>query len=617
VIREHYGYPALIFGAASFFFSMALLVTELGLPFQFGSVKGHVNLVLSDPTSNTVIWATMLVGFLIYPAIITASRSSRLVLFTNTATLILLVSTLVWPAAIPLLVIANILAYLIALGAAERLLGVTRVRAIALSLCTLLCLGASAELLALYVSLVDPFAAMTAYSNAVGIYTAARFDLGLFYIGYGTVVWLVVLLMVFPVILEVVTRLHKSTTSVICSCLAHIQLGTAHIALGLACASALAILVVSLPYSLSTYPIGVDAHWYSDALEALSKGMSPMELARGEPRVLYLLILHGIHSTMDMPIRETMLSGAIIVSVLFVIGSFCLLREMGQGHTVCVLGAFLAGLSAQTLVGTLASIYSNWLALVELLFLFTLLLHAEKTSAKSSLVASWLVSFAVMLTHAWTWIVLLSMLTTNVVLLAIQERSWKPVQSSAAFRTLCASLLTGIVAFVAVSSLPVSSQVVDLGYQWGLLQNLRYLRTPAEFMRDLQIALSNYSTQGLYSNWIMLTLAVIGLFAMRRSEPNARIVLESWILVPALLIFLLGWELQWRLLFLIPYHILAAVGVIASVGTIVKHMEIRAGSRADRLILKAMQWSFIILVFLLFLNNAVRSMTLIAGQVVL
>ncbi len=616
MIREDYGYVAVVFGAASFFFSMALLVTELGLPFQLGSVKGHVNLVLGDPAVNTVIWTAMLVGFLIYPAIIRASRSSRLVLFTHSTTLILLVSTLMWPAAIPLLVIANILAYLIALGAAERLLGVARVRAMALSLCSLLCLGVSTELLALFVSLSDPFAAVTAYSSAVGAHTAARFDLGLFYIGYGTVVWLVVLLMVFPVILEVVTRFHKSTTSVVCSCLTHIQLRTAHIALGLACASALAILVVSLPYSLSIYPIGVDAHWYSDGLEALSKGMSPMELARGEPRVLYLLMLHGIHSTMGMPIRGTMLSGAIIVSVLFVIGSFYLLREMGQGHAVCVLGAFLAGFSAQTLVSTLASIYSNWLALVELLFLFTLLLHAEKSSAKSSLVACWLVSFAVMLTHAWTWIILLLVLVTIVVLLAIQERSRKPVQSSAAFRILCASLLMGIVAFVAVSSLPVSSQVVDLGYQWGLLQNLRYLRTPAEFMRDLQIALSNYSTQGLYSNWIMLTLAVIGLFAMRRSEPSARIVLESWILVPALLVFLLGWEMQWRLLFLIPYHILAAVGLVALVGMIAKHVEIRAGSRADRLIL-TMQWSLIILVFLLFLNNAVRSMTLIAGQVVL
>jgi len=617
MVLKRYGYVALVSGAVSIFFSAAFLMTELALPFQFGSVRGQINLSLGDPSVNLAVWIIALAGFLIYPAIIRDALSSALVVCTHAVVLVLLLVTLAWPAASPLLACGNITAYLITLRTSERYLRVFRARAILLSLFSLSSLGILVELLALGVCLSDPSMGLTAYSQATGLLTAARFDFGLFYVGYEFVVWLVMLLMVSPIVLEVSVRRVRNDGCATCHAIATSRLKTLHLAFGLTAISVLTILVAYLPYSLSSYPVGIDAHWYSEKLELLGKGTSILELVATEPRAAYLLLLYAIRLGMALPIRETMLAGAIAISVTFTLGSYLVLREAGFGDRASLLGALLASVSPQILLGTLTSTYASWLAMAEMLFLFAFVLRTDNTSSKVPLAASIVLSLALMLTHAWTWIVMVLILLVCVSVSGLRERTLRFMRTSVVFKILLVSILIGVILFAAPGIYPASQEIVSLSYWFGLVENFRPLRTPAEFLRDLQIALSNYSTQGLYSNWIMLTLAVIGLFAMRRSEPNARIVLESWILVPALLIFLLGWELQWRLLFLIPYHVLASVGVIASVGTITKHMEIRAGSRADRLILKAMQWSFIILVFLLFLNNAVRSMTLIAGQVVL
>jgi len=492
-----------------------------------------------------------------------------------------------------------------------------RSRIITLSLAVMLGVAVVVELLAFFAWLTDPSAALRMDTNHTSLLSAAgQIELAFFKAGYGLATWLILLLMVSPILLEGPsrwTRRYMSVTSRLAG--KPIQLRAAAVGVAIVAVSVLAGLMAYLPYSFSDFPVGIDAHWYYERLGTLGEGVSIPNLLREEPRAAYLLLLYGIRLATQLPIRETAMAGAIVISVLCVLGSFFLLRAMGQGDLASVLGALFASFSPQMLVGTLASIFSNWLAMAGMLFFFAFLLRAEESVGKSWFAASLAVSLVIMVTHPWTWPILTLILAIYVVLSALHDRSWDFVRRSVGLRVLAGSMLMGLVVFSVASGLAVSQGVVNLAYYFGLVENLRLQRPPDLFIRDVQIALFNYSTQGLFSNWLMISLAVVGVFGLGRMGKETRALLESWILGPSLLILFLGPEIQWRLLFLIPYHILAVVGVTTLMGILRRLISAPDQSHAHSIMVKAVQVGFVMFLVLLFLNNALRSMVLIAGQV--
>ena len=499
----------------------------------------------------------------------------------------------------------------------KEFLGIPRARMITLSLATILGLAVVVELLAFLAWLSDPSAALRKYSDLTSpLFGVGRLELRFFNAGYGIMVWLILFLMVSPILLEGFCRWagrYVSVTSQITD--RPIRLGTATLGVALVVVSVFAGLMAYLPYSFSDFPVGIDAHWYYERLGALGERVSISNLLLEEPRAAYLLLLYGIRLATQLPIRETAMSGAIVVSVLCTLGSYFLVREMGQGYRASLLAALFVSLSPQMLVGTLASIFSNWLTMAELLFFFAFLLRAAKTVGKSWFAASFAVSLVIMVTHPWTWPILMLILVIYVVLSALHDRSWDFVRRSTGLKMLAGSMLMGLVVFSVAGGLAVFQGVVNLAYYFGLVENLRLQRPPDLFIRDVQIALFNYSTQGLFSNWLMISLAVVGVFGLGKMGKETRVLLESWILGPSLLILFLGPEIQWRLLFLIPYHILAVLGVTTLMSVLRRLISAPDQSRAYSLIVKAVQVGFVTFLVLLFLNNALRSMVLIAGQV--
>jgi len=492
-----------------------------------------------------------------------------------------------------------------------------RSRIMTLSLIVMLGFAVVVELLAFFAWFTDPSAALRMYANPTSLlFAAGQVELAFFKAGYGLAVWLILLLMVSPILLEGSlpwARRRVSVTSQLAG--KPIQLRAATVGVALVAVSVLAGLMAYLPYSFSDFPVGIDAHWYYERLAALGEGVSIPNLLLEDPRAAYLLLLYGIRLVTQLPIRETAMAGAITISVLSALGSFFLVKEIGQSDLASLLAALFASLSPQMLVGTLASIFSNWLAMAEMLFFFAFLLRAAKTSGKSWLTASFAVSLVIMVTHPWTWPILMLILAIYVVLSVFHDRSWDSLRRSAGLRVLAGSAFVGLVVFSVAGGSAVSQGVVNLAYHFGLVENLRLQRPPDLFLRDVQIALFNYSTQGLFSNWLMISLGVVGVLGLGKMGKETRVLLESWVLGPSLLILFLGPEIQWRLLFLIPYHILAVLGVTTLMRVLGRLISAPDQSRAHSLIVKAVQVGFVTFLVLLFLNNALRSMVLIAGQV--
>ena len=622
MISKYYPYFAVTCGILSVFFSVAALLTEAALPFHFAFVSGRVNLTLGDPFFNTIVWVIALLGFCAYPLVVKETRSSRLVLILHGMVLVLIVSMLFWPQTSPFLALANIVAFLIAFREYPRRLSIPRAHVIAVSLAALFSFGILVELLALYAWSASPFAALRAYSAVKGdLFSLARFELGFFFVGYSLVLWLILLLMASPVLLEAAIRLaNRRASTAHHFSMPRIRLKTAYVVVGLVGACALAALVASLPYFLSPYPVGIDVHWYYGVLDALVKGASLSVLGEGwrahmELHIVYVLLTYAIQTATQLSIRDAVMSGAMVVSVLFAVGSFLAVRETGLGDLASLLAGLFAGVSPQILVGTLASVFGSWLAIGEMMFFFAFLLRAIRTGSKRSLVVSFAVALLVMVTHPWTYPILLLILTIYVVLSALQDRSWAFLRGSAGLKILLASVLAGFVAFALAQGSLVYDLVMAVGQTGGLLANVPPWRSSDAFLHDVQVALFNYSTQGFYSNWIMLSLGIVGVLGLANIEKETRAIFVSWILGPSVLFLFLGSEIQWRLLYLIPYNILAAVGVLTLFGLLEKVVPI-SRSRRDFIMVRAVELAFAVLIMLLFLNNAARSMTLIATQVV-
>jgi hypothetical protein len=619
---KYYPYFAVSLGILSIFFSIIALLTKAGLQYPFAYFSGRINLTLGDPFVNMVVWIISLLGFCAYPLVVKEARSSRPVVFSHGMILLFIVSLPVWPETSSLLALANIAAFMIAFREYPRRLSIPRGQVIALSLATLFSFGILVELLALYAWSTSPFAALRAYSTAKGaLFSLARLDLGFFFVAYSLVVWLILLLMASPVIIEAaILLLKRRATLAYHLSMPDMRLRTAYIELGLVCTCALSAIVAALPYYLSSYPVGIDVHWYYGVLDALTTGAPLSILGEGwkahmELHIVFVMLAYSIQSTAQLSVREAVMSAAMVTSILFALGSFLIAREAGTGDLGSLAAGLFAGVSPQALVGTLASIFGSWLAMAEMMFFFAFLVRAIRTRSRRSLVVSFAVALLLMVTHPWTYPILLLILTICAVLSALQNRSWEFLRRSAGLKILSASVLAGFVAFALAQGSLVFDLVVAVGHTGGLLANVPPWRSPDVFLHDVQVALLNYSTQGFYSNWIMLSLGIVGVFGLANTEKETRAIFVSWILGPSLLFLFLGSEIQWRLLYLIPYNILAAIGVVTLFGLLERAIPI-SRSRRNLMMVRVVELGFVVLLMLLFLNNAARSMALIATQVV-
>lgn len=604
-----YAYFAISAGAVSTFFSVTQLLTRARLPFTFGYLHARVDLTVGDTALNTLAWMISLLGFLIYPVILREARSARLVLLSHGAVFLFIISAVLWPDTIPLLAVANIVAYLIALGNYPRVLNIGRTRAVALSTVTLLGFLVPLETFSFFVELTNPFVSLVTYFRGLGLFAATKLDLGFFYVGYSSVSLLMVMLIVSPIIVEAANRWIKGyppafdllqRTSA--------RRKTLALAIRLVGVSAFAGSVALLPWYWTSEPVGVDLSWYYAKLSEIGSKISLSELVLVEPRAAYLLIPFTIRSLSGIPIQESIILAAGLLSMLFAVGTFFASRETGLADQGSILAALFAGVSAQTLIATKAAIFAGWLAMAEMMFFFAFLLRAIKSPSISSLIASFVISLMIMVTHTWTWAILMLILTIHVALSVIQSRSWRFLRSSAAVKILAASAVVAISAFVIATSFKAFHDTIAYGFPPLIF---RILRPEADFFGELQVALAGYA-HGAYSNWLMLSLAIVGVFSLVRKETQPRTLLGSWILGPSLLSVLVGADMQWRLLFLIPYHMFAALGVSTCLSMLSRPTFGERASKADILLIDGARLGLCALIVLLFLNNAVRSMALIA-----
>ncbi|MEM3003895.1 MAG: hypothetical protein QXK96_01175, partial [Candidatus Bathyarchaeia archaeon] len=130
----------------------------------------------------------------------------------------------------------------------------------------------------------------------------------------------------------------------------------------------------------------------------------------------YLLILYILAGLTSLPVDVVVRIGPAVPAAFLAVTTLFLVRTVTRSNLLAILSSFLALFSIATTVGIYAGIFANWLALGWASLLFGLLLTLWRQQSTPRLVLTLVVSFILLVTHAWTWAVILTSLSTFVLL---------------------------------------------------------------------------------------------------------------------------------------------------------------------------------------------------------
>jgi hypothetical protein len=601
-----YGYVAALSGGVSLLLSVASLITSSGLEFHFGYVLGRIDLTVGDNLFHTLLWLTSLLVFSVYP-IVKRTQLSRVVLVGHGLVPVLASLMLLRPETSPLLAIDNIIICVMALRGSSQTLGLPVARAVNLFAAAILGTVLVVEVLSSLSLLVNPFSALTLYSgSAGGLAAAGRLDLNLFSVASSLMSWLLLCLMA-SAALAVAGRLPWDLPIPRSASSKARGRNYLLVGLGVVVVSTFAGLVGFLPYFLRSTPVGVDAGWYSEKLGELATQGSTRSLMN-EPRALSLLFFYAIQLS-GLSVPETIKVGTVFLSALFALSNLFCVNELTQRRDQAFLAAILACVSIQTLVATIAAIFDNWLALAEVILFFGFLFRNIRTSKSTWLLGAFVMSLVVMLTHAWTWSLLMLILAVHILFSAAKEKC--NVLRSAEMKILAGSGLIGLILYT-FGSLATTAfrDAIKSGFQSVLLGNLQW---PNVFFANLHLTFTDY-VGGFFANWLVFSLSIVGVLGIAGTARKAQSLLGLWVLCPSLMAIFLSAFIQWRLLFLIPYNVFAAIGVFVLLDRLQQWTMKRSSAPADLIILNVVQLTFLVCLLVAFWNNAVRAMVFIASN---
>ena len=320
-----------------------------------------------------------------------------------------------------------------------------------------------------------------------------------------------------------------------------------------------AALLGLLPYSPGLNPngniVGTDTpvyiEWTRQMLarplpQAISYAFS--EADRGF-RPLPLILLYSIASLGVKP-EQAVGFFPVILGPLLSFSSFVFVKTGSEDSGAAAIAALVASFSFDLTVGIWAGYLANWLAMIIALFLLASFFIFEKSKRKTILVPLILLSLALLLTHPWTWALILA--ATLVFALSRSRDKRKLLTIS----TLV-PIVGGIIVDFAKNQVAGSTTLAtDLGTKapvFGISQLLI-------FWPNLAGALT-VCYDGLLGNALLIGLSALCLVTIRFHDKMEG-MLACWVASASVPFVLLNSFHQTRLIYDLPIPPLAAMGLL-------------------------------------------------------
>ena len=334
------------------------------------------------------------------------------------------------------------------------------------------------------------------------------------------------------------------------------------------------VLVALSPYASASMLRGVDTRYYYVTLSSIHSFADFLTVFRVNYTALCLLFFYAIEVFTGLDPYLVTIAGPAALAVLLVIVSYLFILGVTGNWLGAGFSGMLAAASFQVTVGLYAGIFANLLAMSFVLLVFYFL-SAPFTKFRAILLI--LASYAVLLAHVWTWGIMMGAVVVSAVfnvLLWLGDRKASALKGSIVAHSLL--LLCG--------SLPVMAAYLGSYLSLlspGIAASLDYLRTTAlqaevgsmsiahlsGIMPSLSATLTRF-VGAIFACPLTLALTVVGFIFLAKTNVRAIGPFVGLSVITSVSMLLVDLSYQWRLLYLIPFQALAAVGVIALLGAV-------------------------------------------------
>ncbi len=324
-----------------------------------------------------------------------------------------------------------------------------------------------------------------------------------------------------------------------------------------------AVLLAYFPYrpdiNPKQIPVGIDASHYIGEIGGMLRKPLPtaaayaLGFAWGGSRPLFLMAVYFVASIANNNVDVVIRFLPTLMAPLLVLSAYGFVSLSTQNREKAALTALLTAFSPVVTVGMWAGYYANWLALVEALaFLGILLSHLQHPSYPKLALSAGL-SVAILLTHLWTWIVVIPI--TFVFLISLRKQIARRFLLQAGALILFADLLAE-----SLKSLLVSGySEVSTGRLVAEQISNPFLSIPSFFPNVASGLVLTYD--GLLANSVLLALVLVSGVTVRYRDWFERLLL-FWVVLTALAFPFFDDLLQSRLVYNLPLAVMASLGLL-------------------------------------------------------
>jgi len=332
-----------------------------------------------------------------------------------------------------------------------------------------------------------------------------------------------------------------------------------HFRLILLLAIILAVLIGVTPYrsdlNPAMTPVGVDAHFYVDWLTQMIQQTpgSAISYAMGtaswgsRPLLLipmYLVVVSGL-----LTVNQSVEALPFIFAPLLVVSAFVFVREGTQNNKLASTASLLTLFSFSTTLGLWAGFYTNWLSLAETYSFFAIFLSCVRLVKPSKVILLTLASLAILLTHPWTWLLVLCVTVVYALTL------WKNEGNLSLFKSVLVVVVVGIILDVAkVIVFGASTSVQDASLNLAHASTSELLNLWSNLVGGLF-----FTYAGLLANTAIIGLSLIAILFLKIKNHFDRLLI-TWVGISSIPFLVLPAILQTRIIYDLPFPILTAMG---------------------------------------------------------
>lgn len=373
--------------------------------------------------------------------------------------------------------------------------------------------------------------------------------------------------------------------------------------------------LVYYPYFYEKRLLGVDtARFYYPKLLEMRDWDSVRAILIGEARAPYLLLLFCFKIATGLDPVLIVKIGPALPAIFLVLSSYIFLRIVTKDDWLAVVGSMLSAFSIHTTVGMFAGIFTNWLAMSEVMLFFAFFLKGSEAGFRSRWTApTVIVGFLLLFTHGWTWGVVMAVATAYLLFTFLRWR-FATLRLELKREFVFASVILAfciapiLLVFLAIPLIPSSVgaiAAVSSGYTEVLgSMSLSFLGN----VWNVLIFTITYYVGGFFGNALVYLLGFLGAFRLSRIGSYSRRIMLSWLALISIGSVLMDSWYQWRLLYLLPFQVFATFGLqilVDMAGS--SSLDVRHADRGKASLL-LFKFLLVLIVLLSLFNYALRSL---------